>query len=332
MGAGPSSPPVWNAGLPDPDRARHGGSHRALEVGHALGRHQAADVVGAGPLQGLHGHADVVGGHQRVPVEPDDDLVAGGRERQVEARAGGPGRVVDQPDPVVGRGQPARDLVGAVPGRPQREDHLERAGVVLRRARSPLPTAGAPPRRAPASPRRLRAGPAAPDVTGSSLTAPDTGGHATGALRRACPAAAPARPSLPFPVPSRVAAPAAAPEPAAAVEAVRPAVCGRSGTSWRTRHAVAAQGCAGPLRCRLGTGAARRRVGLRAGLVVGGLDRAGRRVPRADRPARWQRRRDDDVPPGGLRRAYRHVEGRHASPARRHRTPPPPDGARTPCC
>src|SRR5688572_347814 len=153
---------------------------------------------------------------------------------------------------------------------------------------------------------------AAAGVTGSSRTAPDTGGHATGALRRACPAAAPARPSLvPRAVP--VAAPAAAPEPAAAGEAVPPAVCGRSGTSWRTRHAVAAQGCAGPLRCRLGTGPARRRVGLRAGLVVGRLDRAGRRVPRADRPAGCQRRRDDDVPHGGLRRAYRHVEGRHAT-------------------
>ncbi len=195
------------ARLADADPAGHGGGHSALEVGHPFGSHQPADVVGAGARQRLDRDPHVVRGHQRVPVEADDDLVPGHLERPVEPRSGRAGRVGDQPDPLVRRGQRLGDLVGPVAGGTEREHDLQRAGVVLaehggHRREEVLLLVEDRHHDGDARQRSRSAGRAA-----------DTAGHGSGDLRRACPGVGRMRPSL-VPRATSVVHAAPAPEPA----------------------------------------------------------------------------------------------------------------------
>jgi hypothetical protein len=58
--------------------------------------------------------------------------VAGDRDRPVEADRDVHARVVDDRDPLVGGGQPVNDVVRAVGRGRERQDELDRAGIVLR--------------------------------------------------------------------------------------------------------------------------------------------------------------------------------------------------------
>ena len=106
------------AGLADADRAGHRDRDGPLEVGDALGGHQAADVVGAGLAAasrrrpGRSRPAAARGRRRRTTTSCRAVAIA--RLSPCRVRAG---RVGHQPDPrVVGR-ELGRDLVGAVAGR-----------------------------------------------------------------------------------------------------------------------------------------------------------------------------------------------------------------------
>src|SRR5690606_6719620 len=118
-------------GVADAELGRHRAGHGLLERGDALGRHDPADVVGAGLLHRLDRGPDVVGRQQRVAVHPDDDRVLGRLDRDVETLRGAPGRVRDDQDARVLGGELAGDLLGAVAAGADGEHEFQLAGVVL---------------------------------------------------------------------------------------------------------------------------------------------------------------------------------------------------------
>jgi hypothetical protein len=127
----PGSAAGVERGRADPRLGGHPPRHGLLERGHALGRHDAAHVGGAGLGQRGHRGSQVARRQQRVPVDPRDDLVPRGAEGGVEGGRDPPARVGHDRDPRVGGGQVARDRLGPVGRGTDGEDQLERARVVL---------------------------------------------------------------------------------------------------------------------------------------------------------------------------------------------------------
>lgn len=127
--------PGVEGGVPDPDLGGHGGGHRVLPVVLALGVHDAADVLRAGLLKEPYGGGDVVRRQHAVPVDADDDRMAGGLDRGVEGGRRPTGRVGDGVHARVFCHELGRDLVRTVRGRTDGDHDLHLAGVLLREDR-----------------------------------------------------------------------------------------------------------------------------------------------------------------------------------------------------
>ena len=116
---------------PDTEAGGHRASHGPLELVRALRGHDAADVVGAGLLEGRDAGAHVVGRDHGVPVDADDDIARAARDRRVQPGRRASRGVVDDMHVVVGRRQRPGHRHGAVPGGADGDDDVELAGIVL---------------------------------------------------------------------------------------------------------------------------------------------------------------------------------------------------------
>ncbi len=74
--AGPGWPPVWYLAEPTPAGEVMAQATARWNGVISLGRHDAADVDRAGLRQSPHGRGDVSRRQQRVPVHPDEDVMA----------------------------------------------------------------------------------------------------------------------------------------------------------------------------------------------------------------------------------------------------------------
>ena len=117
-------------GTADSEPRGHGCRHGPLEVCDALGPHDAADVVGAGLLEGAHRNGDIVAGDDRVAIYPHDDVVIGGSDRRIESGCRAPGRIGHRAHAVIASGQPCGNVMGRILRGAQGQDHLHGAGVL----------------------------------------------------------------------------------------------------------------------------------------------------------------------------------------------------------
>jgi hypothetical protein len=93
--------------------------------------HNPADVCGTGLVEQLDGPSDIAIGQLAVSVDPDDDLVLGCSNAEVQGRRRTRTGIVDHTDPRVDRCKRVGDLARSVAAGPDRKDHLELTGIVL---------------------------------------------------------------------------------------------------------------------------------------------------------------------------------------------------------
>ncbi len=118
-------------GVAHPDPRGHRGGDGVLPVVLALGVHDAADVLGAGLLEEPDGRRDVVRGEHAVPVDAYHDRVMRGLDRGVQRGRGATRGIRHRMHPGVLPDELRGDLVRAVRGRAEGDDHLQLTGILL---------------------------------------------------------------------------------------------------------------------------------------------------------------------------------------------------------
>ena len=130
-------------GASHPDRGPHRTGNPRSEIGLALSRHDATDVVRPGRPQRGDRLRHVTRREHRMAINPNDDLVLSRCQRPVQSCRDVAARIVDDDDPRILFGQAFGNAAGSVAARADCHNDLQLAPGSPASGRVPRPPRGA---------------------------------------------------------------------------------------------------------------------------------------------------------------------------------------------